>query len=197
MVRGCRSVGRRPRQYTMHAWHHLLVDHTAPAPAMAFVKAIVDEDATTVWSLMSDTFRLSYAQVWAFHAGTSEQTARRISQHGPGDPLWPRFAEVMIEGLLLTLGDFVEVISSGRLGLYSEVIPVGPDLEQVVFMDDLGTAGPTPVAALQPVEALRVFVLTTSRDQRVAGLKGAVPQPGWPPNMNARVDDAGWRRPPQ
>jgi len=171
------------------------MDHTAPLPAAAFVHAIVEEDAASVWSLMSDTLRLCYAQSWAFNNGGDLNTAVRISQKGPSDPRWPGVAAAFLDGLRATLGNFVEVVLEGRLGLYSEVVPVGPDVEQVVFVDDRGLSDGFVVEASRPIEALRVFVQTTPQDQRVAGLKGSIPQPGWPPNMNARVDDDGWHRP--
>lgn len=171
------------------------MEHTAPQPAMEFLHAIVSGEATAAWRLMDDTFRLAYAQAWAYEHGAGWDVAERISQAGPLDPLWPSVAAAILDGLRSTMDSFVELAAAGRLGLYSEVTPVGPDLEQVVFVDDHGATESCVAETSRPIEALRVFVRTTDQGQRVAGIKGSIPQPGWPPNMNARVDDAGWHRP--
>src|SRR3954454_13198763 len=98
---------------------------------MRFVYAIAEGDAAAAWQLMDSTFQLAYTQAWAYEHDVDHDTAARICQAGALDPLWPDVATAIIDGLQATIDNFVEVTSAGRLGLYSEVVPVGPDLEQV------------------------------------------------------------------
>jgi hypothetical protein len=163
--------------------------------ASAFVEALAHRDPVRVWTVIDGQLRLCFAQVWAHRAGLTPQDADEIAASGSADARWSAVAVAMLEGLTASVDHFVEVTLAGRLGLYSRMRPVGLDLEEVVFVDDGGATETITIKEDRPIVGLRVFVRATPDGQRVAGLKGSIPTPGWPPNMNARVDDDQWIKP--
>jgi hypothetical protein len=173
---------------------HGAVD-TAVVAAHNFVLAVARGDAHEAWAWMDRTLQLVFAQAWAYGEGLSPADAEALAEAGRDDPRWPAMALAMITGLQASIDHFVEVANSGRLGLVNTIRPVGVDLEEVTFVDDLGATESRALEDNELVVALRIFVRTMPNGQLVAGLKGSVPTSGWPPNLSARVDDDRWFKP--
>lgn len=160
---------------------------------LSFIYAIAADDFSPAWHLMDDNLKLVYAQTWAYNCDQPDDV--QVIVQGPDDSaLWQSFGSEVLGGLQEQFQVSIGLHSIGHLGVMTAPRPVGVELEEVLLVDDREAGPNSRLVRDGPMFADRLTVRCDGNGCSVAGIKGVVPQPGWPPTQ-PRLDDTGWSRP--